>query len=905
MGVLDWQRRAGWRCHIRVHCTTRLPIGPGQRSSCPVGQGVTPRPMSLRSLRLPGVMAAALTLTACHRGTVDTSPGVSLALARHRAATMSAVRYTVNLTVPPERDSPVTGTVTVQFHLEDDRQPVVLDFTGPPDGISGVTSRDRPIAYEVRDGHIIVPAAQLGDEEKEITVTFVAGDGALNRQEDFLYSLFVPDRASSALPCFDQPDLKGRFRLTLTVPAPWLAVANTAAVAIDSMGPRITYRYAETLPISTYLFAFAAGRFEVEEAVRDGRVMRLYHREADRRILQRNLDAVFDLHADALRWLEAYTDIPYPFEKFDFVAIPSFQYRGMEHPGAILYRASMLLLDETATQIQQLDRASVIAHETAHMWFGDLVTMRWFDDVWMKEVFANFMAAKIANPAFPTLDHDLRFFLAHHPAAYDVDRTAGANPIRQELENLSEAGTLYGAIIYQKAPIVMRQLELLIGEEVLRDGLRRYLGEAVFGNASWSDLIAILDPLTEEDVAAWSRVWVDEPGRPTIETQLTIGPDGRVSGLTIEASDPSGRGRRWDQSLDVAIGTTGTVRRIPLRLRSARTDAADATGLPADGFVLPTADGVGYAHVRLDARSRDYLLAAAARLADPVVRSVAWNALWESVLYRDLAPGRFLDAAVAALTTEPNEQIVAQLLGLTRTTYWRLLTPEERGRRATAVEQALWNGVERSTTVSFRAAFFDAFVSVALTTAAVEQLARVWDQRDAIPGLPIGERQYTALAEALAVRGVPAAAAILERQLGRIEDPDRRARFAFVMGALSLDSAVRDSVFESLLDLENREREAWVLDAMQYLNHPLRAGQAGRYLRPGLELVTELQRTGDIFFPLRWLHALLDGHSSDTAALTVRQFLDEHPEYPPRLRGKILQAADELFRAAEITAAGR
>ena len=126
------------------------------------------------------------------------------------------------------------------------------------------------------------------------------------------------------------------------------------------------------------------------------------------------------------------------------------------------------------------------------MWFGNLVTMNWFDDVWTKEVFANFMAAKIVNPSFPEIDHELRFFLSHYPSAYAVDRTAGANPIRQPLENLKDAGTLYGAIIYQKAPIVMRHLEQITGTAAFRDGMQTYLTSFQYGNAVWPDLIAIL-----------------------------------------------------------------------------------------------------------------------------------------------------------------------------------------------------------------------------------------------------------------------------------------------------------------------------------------------------------------------------------------------------------------------------
>ncbi len=151
----------------------------------------------------------------------------------------------------------------------------------------------------------------------------------------------------------------------------------------------------------------------------------MFHRETDAAKVARNRDAIFELHARALEFLERYTAIPYPFGKFDFVAIPAFQFGGMEHAGKILYNASGLMLDESATQNQLLGRASVIAHETAHMWFGDLVTMRWFNDVWMKEVFANFMAAKIVNPSFPTVNHDLRFLLSNYPSAYEVDRTPG------------------------------------------------------------------------------------------------------------------------------------------------------------------------------------------------------------------------------------------------------------------------------------------------------------------------------------------------------------------------------------------------------------------------------------------------------------------------------------------------
>ena len=397
---------------------------------------------------------------------------------------------------------------------------MIFDFAQPADHVSSVQANGQAVAIRSENGHLIIPAESLARGENTVDIAFTAGDEALNRNDEYLYSLFVPARASRAFPCFDQPDIKGTLSLTLEVPAAWAALSNAPETGRETSGDRATVRFGETPALPTYLFGFAAGKFSVERGERNGRTFQLYHRETDAAKVAANLETIFDLHHQALGWLEAYTDRKYPFAKLDFVLLPAFQFSGMEHAGAIYYNAPAVFLDKTATQNQLLSRASLIAHETSHMWFGDLVTMKWFDDVWLKEVFANFMAAKIVNPTFPEIDHELRFFLQHYPPAYEVDRTAGANPIRQELANLREAGSLYGPIIYQKAPIVMRQLEQILGAEALRDGLREYLTRFAFSNATWIDLIEILDRRTDEDLAAWSRVWVSEPGRPTIATNL-------------------------------------------------------------------------------------------------------------------------------------------------------------------------------------------------------------------------------------------------------------------------------------------------------------------------------------------------------------------------------------------------
>ena len=426
--------------------------------------------------------------------------GVSKKLADERKTNISELSYTIHFDIPEKIERPITGNVDVKFKLKDKTKPVVFDFNEDPSNVLEVKVNDKKVNYLFRNEHIIINKENLIQGFNSIQITFKAGETSLNRNEEYLYTLFVPDRASFAFPCFDQPDLKAKYNLSLSVPEDWKAVGNGETIDELVKDNKRFYRFAETKPISTYLFSFAAGKFEVIEKEIFGYKMKMFHREFDKKKLENNADIILNLHAKALKWLEEYTDFKYPFGKFDFVVIPTFQYSGMEHPGAILYRSSKLFLDENPSETQLLKRASLISHETAHMWFGDLVTMDWFDDVWLKEVFANFMAAKIANPTFPKVNHKLRYTMAHFPGAYSIDRTSGANPIKQKLENLKFAGTLYGAIIYQKSPIVMQQLENIIGKEKLQDGIKEYLTKFQFANADWTDLISILDSKTEEEI---------------------------------------------------------------------------------------------------------------------------------------------------------------------------------------------------------------------------------------------------------------------------------------------------------------------------------------------------------------------------------------------------------------------
>ncbi len=826
------------------------------------------------------------TFISCQKSNViDPERGVSRELNTHRKTVLSDISYSLRLEIPESKNESIKGDVIIQFNLSSAQEPLTIDFNTDSTHVLAVHSGVEVIPYTLVNEHLVIAPEFLKEGANELEIKFLAGDLSLNRNDNYLYTLFVPDRASTCFPLFDQPNLKATYKVTLVTPSGWEAVSNGTLKEMKSESEKSIYIFDETRPISSYLFAFAAGKFLKTTRQVNERSMTMYYRETDSIKVKNNVDEVFALHGKSIAWLEDYTNISYPFGKFDFVLIPSFQYGGMEHPGSIFYNESALFLDEKASVNRRMGRASLIAHETAHMWFGDLVTMDWFNDVWMKEVFANFMAAKVVQPSFPEIDHNLRFLLSHYPGAYSVDRSSGANPILQPLENLKNAGSLYGAIIYQKAPIVMRHLERKIGEDLMRESLREYLKTYSYKNARWDDLISIIDAKSEDDIEAWSSVWVKTPGMPEYDWNS----EDMISQRADSVSKPI-----WQQPLKIQRSeqndtTLTMISGEPVRLKR----LFEVNFLNADGF--------SYGYFKMDQASKEAFLSYPLSYSDPVFRASMWINCWEGMLRAyGPTPESFIRYSLNALESEDNPLLIDFLLGNLETTWWTFLPEHERALWQNELERVLWKLVEETQDAGKKNSYFRTYRNLSNSEKGLALLESIWSDQVIIKDLPLSEEDKIALAYELALKMPQKQQAILAKQLENTKNPDRQERIRFVTPALSNDQPVRDTFFESLKLEKNREHESWVLEALSYLHHPLRAESSILYLRPSLDLLQEVQLTGDIFFPQRWLHTTLEGHTSKEALDMVDAFLKEHPEYPLYLKNKILQAADLLNRSVEL-----
>ncbi|MCZ4694753.1 M1 family metallopeptidase [Ancylomarina euxinus] len=850
----------------------------------------------MKTLQSPLIILC-LFLSACSssKQALPIETGVAKTLAEYRKETISDLEYQLQFNIPEGKSDTITGRNSITFNLKSVKQDLQIDFREDSSLIKSVTSNGKVSAYQFLSEHLIIPKSELHEGRNSIDIEFTAGNTSLNRNDEFLYTLFVPDRARTAFPCFDQPNMKAKFQLNLSVPSHWKAMANGKLNYKKDEGNRSLYSFAQTKALPTYLFSFVAGKFETITREHNGRVHTMYHRETDPEKLTNNTDEIFRLLFESLDWLEDYTDVPYPFAKYDIVVIPSFQYGGMEHTGATLYNASKMFLDNDPTQNSLLGRANLIAHETAHMWFGDLVTMKWFDQVWLKEVFANFLADKITNPSFPDMNHKLKFQMAHFPSSYRIDRTTGANPINQVLPNLKDAGSVYGSIIYHKSPIVMNMLENITGEEALKQGLQSYMKTYAYGNASWEDLISILDEATPSNLKEWSKVWVDKAGRARISTAL-ISENGKVKQLKLVQKEVNGADGDWTQDLNVILGYKEENIPIQVSMDKPQVSIEEAKGMDIPDYIIPNGKGNAYGFFKLDEKSKQYLLENINQIENDLVRGIAWINLYENLREGQIDGNDFVLAIEKNLDKENNNLILERMLSYLQSTYWLDLTVEQRKLIGKQLEKTLGIRLSSEKDMSKKSSLYSALSNIAETPALLDQLFKVWKEEITLGDFKLSESKATTLACNLAIKMPNKAEELVKTQIERIKNPDHKKRMQFVAPALSADSLVRKAFFESLKQEENRQIERWALEALGYLNHPLREKEALSYLPQALDLLKEIQVTGDIFFPYNWLSTSYSGLQSKEAGDITRKFLEERPDYPENLRLKILQAADLVLR---------
>lgn len=879
----------------------------------------------------------------------DKNPGAGVPreLARWRAEHYSNVQYLIDVKL--SRGAPMLkGEMEIRVTLAGRARRIVLDWRIQPQkpgqarpDVSHIFLNGKP-ATRARfvDEHIVIEGARRGENvvrlrfESPIATSGSAVTRYLDREDksEYIYTLFVPSDASTAFPCFDQPDLKAQFRFSATIPEEWEIVSNSQIQFIDrwqkarrtdAIPPgNIKISFQLTKPISTYLFAFAAGPFvEFKEAdySQDKNIgpastpMRVFVRKSKVERTKRELPEVFRLNRQGLRFLATYFDYEFPFPKYDLVIIPEFAYRGMEHAGATFLREESILFPSEPTANDFLSRANVILHEAAHQWFGDLVTMRWFDDLWLKEGFAEFMSFKAIEATMPEMNAWKAFYERTKPTAYLTDATKGTTPIYQEIPNLSAAKSAYGNIVYRKAPSMLRQAEFYLGPEKFQRAIRLFLKEHAYANAEWADLVRDFETTSGQNLDQWAAAWVKRRGMAEVRVTWNKNSDGTVRSITLAQRNVLDEGGAWPMRLNVLfLFSDGTTRTSTVTLLGDGT----STDIEVDGVenerrllcVFANNDDYGYGQFPLDEESRKYVLDHLGEQSNDFLRALLWGSLWDSVRGAELAPAVYIDLAIRNAGKERDEVTLQGILGRVNVAFNVYLSDSQRRDVAPQLERMLFDKAMNADTVGQRITYFRAFQSAATTESARSDLKKVLKGELKIPGMSLRPRDRFDIITSLLAHGDADGPALLAAQSATDTSDDGR-RYAYAAGAALGVEENKQKYFDAFLNDQNLA-ESWIEAAVGPFNTIHQSELTLPYLERALLELPKLKRTRKIFFVNGWLAAFIGGQRDDRALAIVTKFLESTSAnggstgaaLDRDLRLKVLEAVDGLERAVRIRA---
>ncbi|MDV8008943.1 aminopeptidase N [Rhodococcus sp. IEGM 1318] len=572
---------------------------------------------------------------------------------RSRIVDVTGYRVELDLRSAADSASKTFSTVTT-IDLTASAESTWLDFIGAAVDSVEVDGASIPVEY---DGSRIVLRGLGGSN-----VVRVAAHGHYSRSgeglhrfvddaddQTYLYTQYEPADARRVFACFEQPDLKAPFTFEVTAPDGWEVLSNQPATQTLSVDGAQRVTFAPTLPISTYITAIAAGPYHRVASSWSRGELTVELGALCRASLAPHLDAenVFDITRQGLDFYAEHFDYPYPFGKYDQIFVPEYNLGAMENPGLVTFTEAYVFRG-TATDEQHQRRANTILHEMAHMWFGDLVTMVWWDDLWLKESFADFMGSLVSAEATRFTDAWVAFAIKRKAWAYLQDQLPTTHPIVADIVDLEAAKLNFDGITYAKGASVLKQLVAFVGRDAFFEAARRYFKAHAYGNTTLVDLLDVLAETSGRDVREWARIWLQTTGVSTLSLDGTdlVQTDPRPHRLAVGIYD-------YNESGDLV-----RTERVELDITESRTPV----DLPPGALTLLNDEDLTYAKVRLDAESLSTVEASLDRVSDPLARGVIWSSLWNSVRDAQLSVFRYLDMVERFAPAETDLAILSAIL---------------------------------------------------------------------------------------------------------------------------------------------------------------------------------------------------------------------------------------------------
>ncbi|KNB49505.1 aminopeptidase N [Streptomyces caatingaensis] len=843
--------------------------------------------------------------------------------ARQRAALLTVDGYEVHLDVrsavgPDDGPGPRTfrSVTTIRFRCAEPGASSFADLVAP--SVTAVTLNGRALdPGAVFDGTRVALDGLAAENELVVDARCAysrTGEG-LHRFVDpedgevYLYTHYEPADARRVFANFEQPDLKAPYTFSVTAPAAWTVISNGAQDGPDEPVDDASSlrRFVPTKPIGTYVTAVVAGPYHVvrdhySRELPDGTTLEIPLAALCRKGLARHFDAdeILTVTKQGLDFFHEHFDFPYPFGKYDQAFVPEYNIGAMENPGCVTFREEFVYRGKVTRSAYER-RANVILHEMAHMWFGDLVTMEWWDDLWLKESFADFMGSFSQVEATRYTNAWVTFANQRKAWAYRADQLPSTHPVTADIHDLEDAKLNFDGITYAKGASVLKQLVAYAGRDAFLEGARRYFKRHAYGNTRLADLLSVLEETSGRDMAAWSRSWLQTAGVNSLTPQPTYDAADRLTELAIlqEApeSHPELRPHRVAVGLYRRRGTE-LVRyaRAEVDVTGPRTVVTELAGAERPELILVNDDDLTYCKVRFDEGSLATLRAHLGDLTDPLARALCWSAVWN--LTRDgLMPARdYLELVERFAGAESDIGVLQTLHSCARGALVHYAAPAWRAEGSARLARTALSELRLAEPGSGHQLAWARFLAQVATTQADFQLLRgLLDGTARIDGLEVDQELRWALLAALAAGGA-ADAALIDAELAR-DDTASGRRHQVRCLASRPDAKVKAEAWERVVDsdvLSNALTEATVAG----FDQPGQRELLKPFVEPYFASIERVWRERSIEIAMAIVRGLFPVLQDDRRTLDLTDaWLAGHPDAAPALRRLVREARDDLARA--------
>lgn len=846
-------------------------------------------------------------------------PGENLSRdeARERAALLSVDGYDVSLdlrsAVGDGDGEPRTfrSVTTIRFRCNEPGAACFADLIAPSVTAVSLNGRDLDPG-EVFDGARIALEDLAAENELVVDAQCAysrTGEG-LHRFVDpedgevYLYTQYEPADARRVFANFEQPDLKAPYRFEVRAPEGWTVWSNGAGEQADGV-----WKFAETKPISTYITCVVAGPYHYvtdsyTRTFEDGSKLEIPLGAMCRKGLAPHFDAddVFLITKQGLDFFHDHFDFPYPFGKYDQAFVPEYNLGAMENPGLVTFREEYIFRGKV-TQASYEARANVILHEMAHMWFGDLVTMEWWDDLWLKESFADFMGSFGCVGATRFTGAWITFANRRKAWAYRADQLPSTHPVTADIRDLQDAKLNFDGITYAKGASVLKQLGAYVGQDAFLEGARRYFKRHAYGNTRLGDLLSVLGETSGRDMSAWSRAWLQTAGVNSLTPQVLLDPEsGRIAELAVVQEAPESHPEERPHRVAVGLyrrtaqGSLERYARVETDVEGPRTVVAQTAGAEAPELVLVNDDDLTYCKIRFDATSLATLQEHLGALTDPLARALCWSALWN--MTRDaLLPAReFIDLVLRFAGRESDIGVLQMLHAWAESALVHYTAQEWRERGGTLLAQ----GAERELYDAepgseHQLAWARFYARVAEGPDGSALLRGLLDGTSVIDGLEVDQELRWAFLEPLAAHGA-ADESVLAAELAR-DDTASGKRHQVRCLAARPSAAVKAQAWAQVVEsdaLSNALVEATIAGFGRPSQRELTAPYAEKYFAA----IERVWRERSIQIGMDVVRGLFPAYQDRPETLAATDaWLAAHEDAAPALRRLVLEARDDLARA--------